>query len=70
MTLENGDGTISQRNTSFVKPLIGDTENIESDNYENGEILDDCETAQQSDEERRPTRNRKLPERFKDYVMY
>jgi len=70
LTLENGDGTISQRNTSFVKPLIGDTENIESDNYENGEILDDCETAQQSDEERRPTRNRKLPERFKDYVMY
>ncbi|VDH89859.1 Hypothetical predicted protein [Mytilus galloprovincialis] len=80
LTLKNNEGTISQRNSSFVKKFNGQineeetlvNENIDTnieETNENEHTDPEVNLREDSLIPSRPKRNQKLPERFKDFVM-
>ena len=74
LTIENQDGIISQCNSSFVKRFNEPTEHQndicedDDDNIDEMGEKDDVK-EKSNDNEPRPKRTIKLPERFKDFVM-
>ncbi|CAC5388117.1 unnamed protein product [Mytilus coruscus] len=80
LTLKNNEGNISQRNSSFVKKFngqINEEKTLEYENIDNN--IEDTNENEHTDTEvnlredssipSRPKRDKKLPERFKDFVM-
>ena len=70
VTVQSEDGSQYQRNTTFVKPYYKATDNLIVEEEENSAALSDGSKTQNDEPIRiRPSRETRLPAKYKDFVM-